>query len=177
MAVAARKTASQIAAEAALGAWRHAASARFRGGLTAAVGGALAIALASWRASDPSLDASAAGAPGNLLGAAGADIADLAMQTLGLASWLVAAMLLALGIARAAEPNPDQTRKTLRWRALAGAAALLLLAAGLGAVAPPAIWPLASGLGGLVGEIGDQDAEFEHAGALDFAFEAGRVVQ
>src|SRR5580704_2891788 len=91
MAAAARKTASQIALEAMLGAWRHAASARFRGGLTAALGGALALALASWRASDPSLDAAAAGAPGNLLGAAGADIADLFMQTLGLASWLVAA--------------------------------------------------------------------------------------
>src|SRR5580704_10678139 len=133
MAVAARKTASQIAAETALGAWRHAASARFRGGLTAAVGGALAIALASWRASDPSLDASSAGAPGNLLGAAGADIADLAMQSLGLAAWLVAALLLALGIARAAEVNPDATRKTLRWRALAGAAGFLLLAGGVGA--------------------------------------------
>src|SRR5580692_10276102 len=116
MAVAARKTASQIAAEMALGAWRHAASARFRGGLTAAVGGALAIALASWRAADPSLDASGAGAPGNLLGAAGADIADIAMQSLGLAAWLVAVLMLALGIARAAEPTPDATRGTLRWR-------------------------------------------------------------
>jgi len=153
MAAAARKTASQIAIEAMLDAWRHAASARFRGGLTAAVGGALALALASWRASDPSLDASSPGAPGNLLGAAGADIADLAMQTLGLAAWLVAALLLALGIARAAESNPDATRKTLRWRALAGAAGLLLLAGGLGAVAPPAVWPLAAGLGGLVGDL------------------------
>jgi S-DNA-T family DNA segregation ATPase FtsK/SpoIIIE len=153
MAAAARKTASQIAFEAMLGAWRHAASARFRGGLTAALGGALALALASWRASDPSLDASSAGAPGNLLGAAGADIADLAMQSLGLAAWLVAALLLALGIARAAEPNPDATRRILRWRALAGVAGLLLLAAGLGSVAPPAIWPLAAGLGGLVGDL------------------------
>jgi len=153
MAVAARKTASQIAGETALGAWRHTASARFRGGLTAALGGALALALASWRASDPSLDAAAAGTPGNLLGAAGADIADIAMQSLGLAAWPVAALLLAIGITRAADPAPDLTRKTLRWRALAGAAGLVLLAGGLSAVAPPAIWPLASGLGGLIGDL------------------------
>ncbi len=153
MAAAARKTASQIAFETLQSAWRHGAAARFRGGLTAALGGALALALASWRASDPSLDAAAAGAPGNLLGAAGADIADLSMQTLGLSAWLVAASLLALGIARAADPAPDLTRRPLRWRALAGAAGVLLLAGGLGAVAPPAIWPLASGLGGLIGDL------------------------
>ena len=153
MAAAARKTASQIALGTVRDAWRHAASARFRGGLTAAIGGVLAIALASWRASDPSLDAAAAEAPGNLLGAAGADIADLLMQSLGLTAWLVAALLLALGIARAAAPAPDLTRATLRWRALAGVAGLLLLACGLGAVAPPAIWPLAAGLGGLVGDL------------------------
>ena len=153
MAAAARKTATQIVFEVAQGAWRHAAAARFRGGLTAAVGGALAIALASWRAADPSFDAAAAGAPGNLLGPAGADIADLLMQTLGLAAWLIAALLLCLGIARAAEPSPDLTRARLRWRALAGAAGVLLLACGLGALAPPTRWPLASGLGGLVGDL------------------------
>jgi S-DNA-T family DNA segregation ATPase FtsK/SpoIIIE len=139
--------------ELALGVWRHAASARLRGGLTAACGGALALALASWRASDPSFDAAAAGAPGNLLGGAGADIADLAMQSLGLAAWLIAAVLLSVGIARAAHPEPDATRLALRWRALAGAAGVLMLADGLGALAPPAVWPLASGLGGLVGDL------------------------
>jgi S-DNA-T family DNA segregation ATPase FtsK/SpoIIIE len=153
MAAAARKTASEFVLEALAGAWRHAASARFRGGLTAAVGGALALALASWRAADPSFDASSSGAPGKLLGSAGADVADLAMQSLGLAAWLIATILLALGIARAAHPEPDRTRGALRWRALAGAVAVLLIAGALGALAPPAIWPLASGLGGLMGDL------------------------
>src|ERR1700753_3497432 len=102
MAVAARKTVSQIAAETLRDAWRHTASARFRGGLTAALCAALALPLASWRPTDPSLDAASAGAPGNLLGAAGADIADLLMQSLGLAARGVAPLLLAVGIARAA---------------------------------------------------------------------------
>ena len=150
---AARKSGSQAVMEAALGVWRHAASARLRGGLTAACGGALALALASWRATDPSFDAAAGGAPGNLLGGAGADIADVAMQSLGLAAWLIAAVLLAVGVARAAHPEPHATRRALRWRALAGGAGILLLAGGLGGVAPPAIWPLASGLGGLIGDL------------------------
>ena len=71
MPAAARRTVSQVALESLRGAWSHAASARFRGGLTAVMGGALALALASWRADDPSLDASAGGAPGNLLGGVG----------------------------------------------------------------------------------------------------------
>jgi DNA segregation ATPase FtsK/SpoIIIE, S-DNA-T family len=165
MAVAARKTASQIAAEVALSAWRHTASARFRGGLTAALGGALALALASWRPTDPSLDAAAAGAPGNLLGAAGADIADLAMQSMGLTAWLIAALLLAVGIARAADPEPHVSRGMLRWRTLAGVAGLLLLAGGIGALSPPTIWPLASGLGGMIGDL-ESNALGELANAI-----------
>ena len=148
----ARKTGSQLVMDAARGGWGHAASARLRGGLTAALGGALALALASWRPDDPSLDASASGAAGNLLGGAGAVVADLCMQSLGLAAWVVAGLLLALGLARAAHPEPHATRAQLRWRALAGAAGTLLLAGGLAGAAQPANWPLAAGLGGLVGD-------------------------
>jgi len=148
----ARKTGSQLVMDAARGAWGHAASARLRGGLTAAVGGALALALASWRPDDPSLDASASGVAGNLLGGAGAVVADLGMQSLGLAAWVVAGLLLTLGLARAAHPEPHATRAQLRWRALAGVAGVFLLAGGLAGAAQPAIWPLASGLGGLIGD-------------------------
>src|SRR5271163_4093898 len=106
----ARKTGSQLVMDAARGAWGHAASARLRGGLTAALGGALALALASWRPDDPSLDAAAGGAPGNLLGGAGAVVADLCMQSLGLAAWGLAGLMLALGLARAAHPEPRASR-------------------------------------------------------------------
>ncbi len=152
MPAAARRTVSQLALDQLRGAWDHAASARFRGGLTAVLGGALALALASWRPDDPSLDASAAGAPGNLLGGAGATVADLCMQALGLGAWIVAGLLLTLGIARVAEPAPHATRARLRWRAAAGVAGVLLLAGALSGAAPPAIWPLAAGLGGLIGD-------------------------
>jgi S-DNA-T family DNA segregation ATPase FtsK/SpoIIIE len=159
MALAARKTATHVVLETLRGVWEHAASARFRGGLTAALGGVLALALASWRPGDPSFDVSADGAPGNLLGGAGAAVADIMMQGLGLAAWVIAAMLLAIGISRAVAPAPHQTRAQLRRRALAGVGGVALLAGGLGGAAPPAVWPLASGLGGLGGDL--------EAGALD----------
>src|SRR5579862_2595135 len=98
MAAAAHRTATEIVWDAARGVWDHAAAARFRGGLTAAAGAALALALASWRPGDPSFDASADGRASNLMGGAGAAIADLMMQSLGVTAWLIAAMLLALGI-------------------------------------------------------------------------------
>ena len=152
MPAAARRTVSQLALGALHSAWDHAASARFRGGLTAVMGGALALALASWRADDPSLDASAAGAAGNLVGGAGATIADLMMQSLGLAAWVVAGLLIILGVARVAEPAPHATRAKLRWRAASGALGALLLAGAFSGAAPPAVWPLAAGLGGLAGD-------------------------
>jgi len=152
MPAAARRTVSQLAFQSLRGAWDHAASARFRGGLAAVCGAALALALASWRADDPSLDASAAGAPGNLMGAAGATIADVMMQGLGLAAWIVVGLLITLGAARVVEPTPHVSRARLRWRAAAGVLGVLLLAGALSGAAPPAVWPLAAGLGGLVGD-------------------------
>jgi len=153
MARAVRKTPAEWAMEALSGAWGHALTARFRGGVVASLGLALALALATYRASDPSFDAAADGAPANLLGHAGADLADIAMQSFGLAAWLGAGVLLTLGISRAADPTPGQSRLHLRGRALAGFFGVVIVAGALAAAAPPAIWPLASGLGGLWGDI------------------------
>jgi S-DNA-T family DNA segregation ATPase FtsK/SpoIIIE len=153
MPAAVRRTGSQLVVGGLRDAWGHSVSARFRGGVTAACGGALALALATWRPDDPSLDASASGGAANLLGGAGAVIADIAMQTLGLAAWMVAALLLALGLSRALNHAPQATRSQLRWQALAGVGGTVLLAAGFSGAAQPAIWPLAAGLGGLVGDL------------------------
>ena len=178
---AARRTASEMVWEAARGVWDHAAAARFRGGLTAAAGGALVLALASWRPGDPSFDASADGRAGNLMGGAGAAISDLMMQGLGVTAWLIAAMLLALGVSRALASHPLATRRPLRWRAAAGVGGIALLATGLAGAAPPAIWPLACGLGGLLGDLFGAAVEkladiidFPPAAAiLSFAFALG----
>ena len=122
----------RLALESLRGAWGHAASARFRGGLTAALGGALALALASWRAGRsqprrvrrPARPATCWAAP------APTSPTSPCSRWAWPPGWSPA-LLLALGIARAAEPTPHATRATLRWRALAGVAGVLLLAGAL----------------------------------------------
>jgi S-DNA-T family DNA segregation ATPase FtsK/SpoIIIE len=132
--------------------WTHDGVARFRGGLTAAAGAAVVLALATYNAADPSINAAAAGAPTNLLGPLGANLADLAVQTLGLAAWIGALVMVAVGLARAAEREPARTRGRLRLRAVIGLIGMLTLAGVLAAPVPPAAWPLARGLGGLAGD-------------------------
>ncbi|MGI9168589.1 MAG: DNA translocase FtsK 4TM domain-containing protein, partial [Caulobacteraceae bacterium] len=77
--------------------WSGAAASRAGGLVVAASGAAFAALLITYHAGDPSLDASAAGAPANALGGAGATIADLAVQTLGLTAGAIALMAVAWG--------------------------------------------------------------------------------
>jgi S-DNA-T family DNA segregation ATPase FtsK/SpoIIIE len=132
--------------------WAHDLTARARGLATAAVGAALIPAFATFHADDPSWNASSAAAPRNLLGGLGAVIADLGLQSFGLAAWIAALLTIVLGLQRAAEPHPALSRAVLRRRALAGTLGVILLSAVLAAPKPPALWPLARGLGGLWGE-------------------------
>jgi S-DNA-T family DNA segregation ATPase FtsK/SpoIIIE len=123
-------------------------------GLAAVAGGVtLLAALGSYRASDSSLDASAGGQPANWLGAPGADVADIGMQTLGLAAWLLAAMLLTAGLTRLLGRRPARaTPARLGRRVVACLVGVVTIAGALAAPAPPATWPLGSGLGGLAGD-------------------------
>jgi S-DNA-T family DNA segregation ATPase FtsK/SpoIIIE len=118
----------------------------------AAFGVALAVAFATYNAADPSLNAASAQAPTNALGSPGAVLADLGVQSLGLAAALAAVLMVVLGLARAAAPDPDASRTHLRLRAAAGALGVVALAGLLAAPAPPAVWPLAKGLGGFWGD-------------------------
>ena len=60
--------------------------------------------------------------------------------------------LVVSGVQRVREPHPAQSRGLLRRRGGLGALAVVLLAAAFALASPPAIWPLARGLGGLWGE-------------------------
>ncbi len=152
MAKAARRSGAELLVEAAIIAWSLPGTARFRGGVTAAAGAALAIALATYNPLDPSFNAASGGAATNALGGAGALIADLAMQSLGLGAWLTAILMTAFGMARVLDAEPDRGRKALRIKAAVGAVGVLLLSAAVAAPPPPAAWPLALGLGGLWGQ-------------------------
>ena len=153
MARTARKTGMALVWHIAGLAWNHPGTARLRGGVVAASGAALAVAFATYNAADPSLNAASPATPVNALGAPGAMLADLGVQSLGLACAFVALTVIVLGLCRAAASDPAASRGHLRLRA-AGRARLgvLALAAALAWPAPPAAWPLAKGLGGFWGD-------------------------
>jgi S-DNA-T family DNA segregation ATPase FtsK/SpoIIIE len=152
MARTARKTGMALLGHIAGLAWSHPGTARLRGGVVAASGAALAVAFATYNAADPSLNAAGPSAPVNALGAPGATLADLGVQSLGLASAFVALTVVVLGLCRAAASEPAASRGHLRLRAIVGAIGVLALAAALAWPAPPAAWPLAKGLGGFWGD-------------------------
>lgn len=146
MAKAARRSSVQFVMEGARLGWTHPWTARFRGGLTAAVGLALIVAFASYHAVDPSWNAVGPGPARNLLGGVGANLADLGMQSLGLAAWIAAVLMVVSGLWRASDRDPDSARARLRLKAGVGALGVLGLAGLLAAPAPPAAWPLALSL-------------------------------
>jgi len=152
MARVARKTGGELALHIARLTWSHPATARLRGGVTAAFGVALATAFATYNAADPSLNAAGPAAPANALGGGGAVMADIGIQSLGVAAGLAALLIVTCGLSRVADPEPDLSRGRLRLRAALGALGLLMLAGALAWAPTPAAWPLAKGLGGFWGD-------------------------
>jgi S-DNA-T family DNA segregation ATPase FtsK/SpoIIIE len=152
MARVARKTGLELVWHIAGLAWAHPSAARLRGGATAAFGVALAVAFATYDAADPSLNAASAAGVQNALGGPGAVLADLGVQSLGLAGGVAAMIMVVLGLSRAAAADPDVSRNHLRLRGAAGLGGVIALAAVLATPTPPAAWPLARGLGGFWGD-------------------------
>ena len=152
MARAARKTGVELGMHIAGLAWSHPATARLRGGIVAAAGIALIIALATYNAADPSLNAASALSPTNALGAPGATAANVGIQSLGLAAGVGALLMVVFGLGRATTPQPDLTRRKVRLRAAIGLLGVMALAGLLSAPPAPAAWPLAKGLGGFWGD-------------------------
>ncbi|TAJ71243.1 MAG: DNA translocase FtsK [Phenylobacterium sp.] len=152
MARAARKTGGELALHIARLTWNHPATARLRGGVTAAFGAALAVAFATYSAADPSLNAAGPTLPQNALGGAGAVLADIGVQSLGVTAGLAALLIVTCGLSRVADPEPDLSRGRLRLRAAIGTLGVLALAGALAWAPIPAGWPLAKGLGGFWGD-------------------------
>ncbi len=110
---------------------------------------ALVVACLSFEASDPSWNRATGRAVANLLSWPGAVAADLLLQNLGLAAAVAPLVLAGWGW------RLLRDRRLERWwlRLLLLPAAALALAAALAALIRPEHWPLASGLGGALGEL------------------------
>ncbi|MDX6807549.1 FtsK/SpoIIIE family DNA translocase [Terrihabitans rhizophilus] len=120
----------------------------FGGLVLVALAATAALALATWSAADPSLNNASDAPVSNMLGATGAFIADILMQTVGLGS---IAFLLPIGAWgwRLVSHRPLEHEK-LRLAAWLAAA---LAASGFASAFPAGeFWPLPSGFGGFVGE-------------------------
>ncbi len=132
--------------------WGAPVSVKFRGVLQALLAALLLVALISWNPADPSLNAASGAAPTNWLGLNGALFADLFMQSLGLGAWPAAILMIAFGLAAAIGDAIQQRLKPSPLKALSATGGVLALSAALSALAAPAAWPLAAGLGGLWGD-------------------------
>jgi DNA segregation ATPase FtsK/SpoIIIE, S-DNA-T family len=104
--------------------------------------------LATWSMHDPSLNNATRAVPRNLLGSWGAVLADLTIQTLGLAAIILFLPLAAWGWHLVFQTAPDRKKARL----FAWPASVLLLAAALAALPQPKSWPLPNGLGGILGD-------------------------
>src|SRR6187431_1563152 len=104
--------------------------------------------LTTWSVHDPSFNNATRAAPQNLLGHWGAVVADLAIQSIGLAAIILFLPLAAWGWHILFGTVPSRRR----WRLLAWPGAVVLLAATLAALPQPKSWPLPNGLGGILGD-------------------------
>ncbi|MCC6917753.1 MAG: DNA translocase FtsK 4TM domain-containing protein [Alphaproteobacteria bacterium] len=110
----------------------------------------LLIALLTFHASDPSLNNATDARALNALGNFGAALSDLGLQTLGLAAFTLAAPLIAWG----AFSLWGARVRALWLRAALAPVASVLFAVTFAALPAPEAWPLRTGLGGLIGDIG-----------------------
>ncbi len=122
----------------------------FAGLILAVLGIATALALGSYDPRDPSWFVATAEPARNLMGEAGALLADPLMRSLGIASWGLAALCLVWGLRLMLHRGDERV-----WSRMAlGALAIPLGAAFAAAHAPWAGWPHPGvGLGGILGDL------------------------
>ncbi|MBG6208978.1 S-DNA-T family DNA segregation ATPase FtsK/SpoIIIE [Labrenzia sp. EL_126] len=108
----------------------------------------LAAALATWSVNDPSLNHATSGSVRNALGSVGAIVADILMQTIGLATAVFLIPLVLWGWRLLAGHALGIGRKRLFFWAIGSS----LSAGALAALPVPDSWPLPTGLGGFFGD-------------------------
>ncbi len=109
----------------------------------------LSVAFFSYNPNDPSLNTASGAAAANVLGTTGAWIADLFMQSIGLASWVLPIVALAWG--RRIITHRGLGRLWLRLTFLP--LAMLTASIALSGLETGAGWELKAGYGGVIGDI------------------------
>ena len=108
----------------------------------------MVLSLSSWHIDDPSLSFASGGEPENWMGEYGAIYADLSMQMLGLAGLALILPLFYWSMLLILQRNIYRFIRRLFFYVLA----VLSLAAGLSMLPHIRLWPLNSGLGGIIGD-------------------------
>ena len=158
--------------------------------LLCAIGAFLLLSVLTYSPFDSTGDTAGIGGTQNILGAPGAGLSNIMMQLFGWASFALAFLWLFAGIRGIVKPQPWPKRID-RWRRRGLATVVVLFAAvTLSAFPIPQNWPMATGLGGWIGDgiflnvnglldrfnIPMSGAIIALLGFLGFAFTFGRFV-
>ncbi|MHC3126320.1 cell division protein FtsK [Brevundimonas sp. GN22] len=132
--------------------WGAPFAVRVRGVAQAVIAALILVALASWNAADPSWNTASTQPVKNWLGGGGAVLADILMQSLGLGAAIGVLLVGAFGVGVALGDAVPHRLHPTRLKTFAAVMGVLLASGALSALAAPAAWPLASGMGGLWGD-------------------------
>ena len=119
------------------------------GGLVAAVGAAVLLALLTYAPDDPSFDTATSAGAQNALGYPGAVVADVLLQAAGLGAGVAGLAVLAWGI----RLMRGEAVSWLWLRTVGALASMLFLAMGLALIPAPDLWPVGAGFGGSAGRV------------------------
>ncbi len=108
------------------------------------------LSLLTWSIGDPSINRATNGTANNLLGSAGASLADMLFQTVGLAAIALFLPPVVWGVTMARGDYVSRLRHRLAMWTLA----MVFLASTLSMIPKPEGWMLAHGLGGVIGDGG-----------------------
>ena len=119
------------------------------GALVMVFAAAIALALLTYTATDPSFNTATRATPENALGHVGAVVADILMQATGLGAFVLVGAVAgwAVRLMRA---------KTVSWlwlRTIAVFAGMLLIAMAVDGIPTPDVWPITAGFGGSAGHV------------------------
>ena len=117
------------------------------------LGFVILVSVMAYNPFDPTGDTAGIGIGRHPFGGPGANLANLLMQTLGWGGLLLGGLILLSGIRRLVGRVKNRSR-SFKWKRLGiGAGAILLGTMTLSAFPIPQSWPMASGLGGWIGDI------------------------